>query len=318
MRRLLTRARPGLAPRAPMFATRARDDVAHRSVTGAAHRMVFSCILGPADFRDLRSLGDRGGTTEIRFVVKEDVPVPVGDTLPSTENRQGGEGSASDACRKVRDAVDATGRELKEKSAEEALEDGCLDTVLRMILGGRLQDKKYLCHAAARSGQLKELKLLRAAGCPWDEDTCKYAAKGGHLEVLKWLRENGCPWNEWTCEYAAKNGHLEVLKWLRENDCPWDEWTCASAAEGGHLEVLKWLRDNDFPWDEDTCNNAAKGGQLDVLRWARENGCPWDYMTCFYAAGNGHLELLRWARDNGAPWDEDTREIAASKGYVEP
>jgi len=77
-----------------MSVTRTRDDVVRRSVAGAARRMVFVCKLGPADFRDLRSLGDRDGTTEIRFVVKE---VPVDDTLPSTENRQGGESSASDA-----------------------------------------------------------------------------------------------------------------------------------------------------------------------------------------------------------------------------
>jgi hypothetical protein len=247
-----------------MSVSRTRDDVVRRSVAGAARRMVFVCKLGPADFRDLRSLGDRDGTTEIRFFVKE---VPVDDTLPSTENRQGGESSASDAfvelvqkgvvmtrvlehlpdsadvarlravCREVRDAVDATGRELKEKSAEEAVEAGCLDTVRRMILGGRLSDNKYLCHAAARSGQLKELKLLRAAGCLWDECTCAWAAYGGHLEVLKWLREHGCPWDKDTCGRAADGGHLDMLKWAREKDCPWDEETCAGAADGGHLET---------------------------------------------------------------------------------
>jgi hypothetical protein len=232
-----------------MSVSRTRDDVVRRSVAGAARRMVFVCKLGPADFRDLRSLGDRDGTTEIRFFVKE---VPVDDTLPSTENRQGGESSASDAfvelvqkgvvmtrvlehlpdsadvarlravCREVRDAVDATGRELKEKSAEEAVEAGCLDTVRRMILGGRLSDNKYLCHAAARSGQLKELKLLRAAGCLWDELTCAIAAAGGHLEAA----QVGCA----------------------STDCRWDEETCASAAaDGGHLEMLKWARENGLP-----------------------------------------------------------------------
>ena len=276
LRRWLTRARPGLGPRAPMSVTRTRDDVVRRSVAGAAPRMVFVCNLGPADFRHLRSLGDRDGTTEIRFVVKE---VPVDDTLPSTENRQGGESSASDAfvelvqegvvmtrvlehlpdsadvarlravCREVRDAVDATGRELKEMSAEEAVEAGWLDTVRRMILGGRLSDKKYLCHAAARSGRLKELKLLRAAGCPWDDQTCAWAAYGGHLEVLKWLREHGCPWDERTCANAMTGGHLDVLKWLRANDCTWDEWTCTYAAQRGQLETLRWARENGAPWD---------------------------------------------------------------------
>jgi hypothetical protein len=342
LRRWLTRARPGLAPRAPMFVTRTRDDVVRRSVAGAAH-MVFLCELGPADFRDLRSLGDRDGTTEIRFFVKE---VPVDDTLPSTENRQGGESSASDAfvelvqegvvmsrvlehlpgsadvarlravCREVRDAVDATGRELKEKSAEEAVEAGCLDTVRRMILGGRLSDKKYLCHTAARSGQLKELKLLRAAGCPWDELTCAIAAAGGHLEALKWARENDCRWDEQTCANAAAGGHLEILKWARENGCPWDEYTCSWAAEQGHLDVLKWARENECPWNELTCAYAANGGHLAVLKWARENGCSWNEWTCAFAAYRGQLEVLKWARANGCPWDNETCAYAAEAGHL--
>ena len=337
------RARRSLAPRAPMSVYRTRDDVVRRSVVGAAPRMVF---LVPRTGRvriDLRSLGDRDGTTEIRLVVKE---VPVDDTLPSTENRQGGESSASDAfvelvqeglvmnrvlehlpdsadvarlravCREVRDAVDATGRELKEMSAEEAVEDGCLDTVLRMILGGRLSDKKFLCYAAARSGQLKELKLLRAAGCPWDDQTCAWAAYGGHLEVLKWARENGCPWDEGTCSDAATGGHLDVLKWLRDNDCPWDEDTCAYAADGGHLKMLKWARANGCPWDEDTCAYSAEGGHLEILKWARENGCPWDWRTCSLAAKGGHLAVLKWARENGCSWDEKTCWHAAEHGHL--
>ena len=330
MRRwLTTRARRSLAPRAPMSVYRTRDDVVRRSVAGAAPRMVFVCNLGPADFRHLRSLGDRDGTTEIRFVVKE---VPVDDTLPSTENRQGVESSASDAfvelvqegvvmtrvlehlpdsadvarlravCREVRDAVDATGRELKEMSAGEAVEAGCLDTVRRIILGGRLSDKKHLCHAAARSGQLKELKLLRAAGCPWDDQTCAWAAYGGHLEVLKWLREHGCPWDESTCAFAAEGGHLEILKWARANGCPWDEKRMGFyVACGGNLEMLQWACVNGCPWHEDTCAYAALNGHLETLKWARANGCPWDRETCWNAANRGSLEVLKWAHANGCP-----------------
>ena len=64
---------------------------------------------------------------------------------------------------------------------------------LRLQLAGRLSRKELLCKAAARSGKLKKLKLLRAGDCPGDAGTCTYAARGGHLEVLQWLRANGCP-----------------------------------------------------------------------------------------------------------------------------
>ena len=73
-------------------------------------------------------------------------------------------------------------------------------------------ERTFVCAAAARSGQLEELKALRAASFPWDATTCAFAAQGGHLEVLKWARANGCPWNEDTCASAAGGGHLEVLK----------------------------------------------------------------------------------------------------------
>ena len=88
---------------------------------------------------------------------------------------------------------------------------------------GRLSRQELLCQAAAWSGQLEELKVLRTDGWPWDRDTSSAAAFGGHLEVLQWARANGCPWGlgfsggfrsgreAETCEWAAKGGHLEVL-----------------------------------------------------------------------------------------------------------
>ena len=86
-----------------------------------------------------------------------------------------------------------------------------------------LARQELLCQAAARSGQLEKLKLLRAGGCPWDWGTCYGAAKGGHFEVLQWVRANGCPWDVETCWGAAEGGHLEVLQWARANGAPWNE-----------------------------------------------------------------------------------------------
>ena len=162
--------------------------------------------------------------------------------------------------RAMRDTVAATGLRFLELCERRAVELGCLSALQRRQRRGLLSREEYLCKAAARSGQLEELKVLRAVGCPWDVYTCVGAAMGGHLEVLQWLRANGCPWSTGTCACAAKGGHLEVLQWLRANGCPWDAATCAWAAEGGHLEVLQWARANGCDWDKSTCSEAAWGG----------------------------------------------------------
>ena len=218
--------------------------------------------------------------------------------------------------RAMRDAMAATGLRFEELVDYRAVNIGCLSAVERLQRGGRLSRQEYLCHAAARGGNLEKLKEFRANGCPWNVDTCSLAADGGHLEVLQWARANGCLWSELTCACAAIGGHLEVLQWLRANGCPWDAETCDRAAEGGHLEVLQWARANGCLWSEETCAEAAGGGHLEVLQWLRTNGCPWDKWTCMMAAYNGHLEVLQWARANGCRWTASTREKSAHLGYI--
>ena len=165
--------------------------------------------------------------------------------------------------RGMRDAVDATGREIKKLSDMDAAHLGYVSLLKDRHSRGLLEDEYLVCGAAARSGQLEELKALRAKNFPWNLSTCQLAASGGHLEVLKWAREN---------------------------DCQWDRYTCACAARGGHLEMLKWAHENGCPWDGDTCMYAAKRGHLEVLQWARENGCPWNELTRELAASKGYVE----------------------------
>jgi hypothetical protein len=117
----------------------------------------------------------------------------------------------------MRDAVTATGLRFEELDEMRASQLGCLSALLRLQLAGRLSCQERLCQAAAGSGQLEKLKLLRAGGCPWDACTCWAAASGGHLEMLQWARANGCPWDEETCSSAAGGGYLEVLQWARAN-----------------------------------------------------------------------------------------------------
>ena len=164
----------------------------------------------------------------------------------------------------LREAVDATGREIKKLSNADAKVLGYVSLLKDRHSRGLLEDESYLCAAAASKGDLEELKGLCADKWLWNWLTCSYAAERGHLEVLKWARENGCPWDEGTCRNAAERGHLEVLKWAVANDCPWDERTCSAAAKGGHLEVLKWARENGCPWDEDTRLLAASLGYVET------------------------------------------------------
>ena len=95
--------------------------------------------------------------------------------------------------RGMRDAVDATGREIKKLSDKDAANLGYLSLLKDRHTRGVLQNKRYLCDAAARSGQLEELKWTREKGCPWDKMTRTQATLGNHLEVLQWARENDCP-----------------------------------------------------------------------------------------------------------------------------
>ncbi len=73
--------------------------------------------------------------------------------------------------RAMRDAVAATGLQFEELCEYDAVELGCLSAVQRLQRGGRLSRQEYLCEAAARSGQLEKLKVLRADGWPWDAET---------------------------------------------------------------------------------------------------------------------------------------------------
>ena len=86
--------------------------------------------------------------------------------------------------RAMRDLVAETGLRFKELDENLAVELGYVSAVQRMQRPGRLSRQELLCQAAARGGQLAELKVLREDGWLWDRDTCAAAALGGHLEVL--------------------------------------------------------------------------------------------------------------------------------------
>ena len=162
--------------------------------------------------------------------------------------------------RGMRDAVAATGLTFEELDEKRAVKLGCLCALQRLALAGRLSRKALLCKAAARSGQLEELKAVRAKGCRWDEYTCSAAAKGGQFEVLQWARANDCPWDEDMCEGAAEGGHLEVLQWAHANGCPWSEEELYMAAKKGHEMIVRFLIEAQAHVDKALDTNTGEYG----------------------------------------------------------
>ena len=103
--------------------------------------------------------------------------------------------------RAMRDAVAATGHQVKETTWEDAAGLGYLSTLKHLHRQGRLKlsqvedTQKVLQQEAAAQGQLEVLQWARENGCPWDNLTCCWAIQYGHIELLNWAVANGCPQN---------------------------------------------------------------------------------------------------------------------------
>ena len=188
----------------------------------------------------------------------------------------------------------------------------------RLEWGGNLSYQDLLCEAAARSGQLEELNMLRESGAPWNFRTCWAAAAGGHLEVLQCARANGCARDRFTCSEAAACGHLGILQWACANGCPWDDLTCSEAALGGHLEergAAVGARENGYLWSVWICQCAAKGGHLEVLKWLRGNGCLLTWSVCeSFADYHQHLDVLSWVRQYVLAWLRESNVSVPYRG----
>ena len=187
--------------------------------------------------------------------------------------------------RAMRDVVEGTGLRFAELDEKRAVELGCLSALYRRQRQGRLSSRKLLCQAAARSGQLEELKTLRANNTPWDSNTCSAAARGGHLEVLQWARANSCPCWERDLYVAAEMGHEVVVRVLIEasadvNEARDDGWTpLCTGAFHDHEAVVRVL----------------------IELGANVNKAVDDTETALYAAADrGHQAVVRALIEAGA------------------
>ena len=186
--------------------------------------------------------------------------------------------------RAMRDAVVETGLRIEELGEVRAAMLGCLNAVQRLQRGGNLSRKEYLCVAAARSGQLEELKALRADGCPWDGKAMFIAAKFGHEAMMRALIKTGADINKAmndgvTLVYtAALSGQEMVLRALIKAADKSVTPLCVAALYGHEAEV-----------------RALIEAGADVNK-ARDDG--WTPLS--FAVKKSHAVIVHILRDAGA------------------
>ena len=195
-------------------------------------------------------------------------------------------------------------------------------TILRFVLAHALMDDQAtitsdICAAAAHSGAISCLEVLRENSYPWDATVCAAAAKAGQLECLKYLHEQGCPWNDTVSAAAAEGGSLPCLKYLLDHGCECDsDWVAAQAAKHGHLDCLIHTVREGYVY---LTTYAAQGGNVECLRYLNEQvpGCSMSELVTAAAAAKGSLECLIYAHTQGIPIHSLSCIEAASKGHVE-
>ncbi|PNW77731.1 hypothetical protein CHLRE_10g449150v5 [Chlamydomonas reinhardtii] len=129
-----------------------------------------------------------------------------------------------------------------------------------------------LCTAAARSGSLEVLQVLRGRGCPWDADAVVAAAEAGSEAVLEYLVVQGCPAPSDERVYAAPLAaeDLLTLRCLRRLGLPFrrEPAVFARAVAAKHsLPLLKWLYETGVPVDLEALLERALDGNAHDMEW---------------------------------------------------
>ena len=123
------------------------------------------------------------------------------------------------------------------------IEDKADDMVKYMINHGCLFDERATAHAAY-VGHLPTLKLLRKAGCPWDENVLVNTISGRkpHIQCFRYALKEGAPMSRRILTFASMHNSLPILKMAIEAGCPLPiEDLVYTATRCGSLSCLKYL-----------------------------------------------------------------------------
>lgn len=206
-----------------------------------------------------------------------------------------------------------------------------------------VREKRNIIDAAAKSGSVPTVELVRGYGYVWTENTFYSGVKSGDISMLEWLRWEDCEIHITAYLAAVRMERLDILKWLSNysNQTP-TGYVCEIAAIRGRTDILAWWKDGveqPFPsdimrWVQDvgTANwllknganltqesiiAAIKDGNLKLAEWMDKHGCPY-YAThaANTAARNGHLSILQWLYQKNTILPEGICTNAAKSGNL--
>jgi hypothetical protein len=206
-------------------------------------------------------------------------------------------------------------------------------------------EKERFVKTAAKTGNLKILKLLRKGECRFDKYTFYISASHGHIAILKWAFEKDdyhiYSLFDWFI-HALRGGHIEILNWIK-NLLGYPPESCQKilfplhihgekslkrldvdlsiyAIKGGKIDSIEWLKKQGYLFNLTLyANEAIRNGYMAILKLlVEENECPINSTLTITAARKGHFEILKWLiEDKNCPFEEATADAAVRSGKLE-
>ncbi|SNW62576.1 Ankyrin-repeat protein [Orpheovirus IHUMI-LCC2] len=153
--------------------------------------------------------------------------------------------------------------------------------------------------AAARFGNLDNMKWLKSIGCNVSSYALEEAGRYGNIENMKWLISIGCQWTDRAFTRAVKNGNIHNLKWIllqsaSENDgCPMSSVSFAEAIREDNLTLATYLK-TEFgcPMDIYSYHVAIRKENAKAIKYLHSTGCPFDINNIHIFEGTSYKNNL--------------------------
>ena len=211
------------------------------------------------------------------------------------------------------------GHDLASKYTPGCDARGSPETLLWLRERGVTIDYLGFARAAARSGELQDLKRLHSMNPQaWTEaDLTGLMKVASSADTIRWLHtELGAPLHHMCCYLAARKGDRELFEWLAERDAPFAQIGMAGcAASSGQLHLVKHIISIRVePWTADDWHDlvlaAIHSGHLETCDWVYKQCIPEERTRStakiYHATGQSNVSLstVQWAVEHGIEWKE--------------
>lgn len=163
-----------------------------------------------------------------------------------------------------------------------------------------------------------------------DELWFSAAAKSGNLENMKWLKRMDCPIAKSTFKTVIKTEIIENIQWFYNNCYPCDNSSYFNiAVRKGNIQLMEYLKGLGLPFDKFTFYNAiipipipnsiplkklkklySKKGytesRIEIMEWLKSNNCSWgiltyDLISIYEMPLEYFTQIYKWMYDNDCP-----------------